>query len=335
MPEQLITIAENIRAQLLALAPDSARAIIEGLPPEGVLGAVAVVGLLLLWIIFALLGAVFGGGKKRRAEAEVEDDYVPQRAPERTPDRGSQRADPPRDAPRDAPRDLPRDLPRGPSPDLLRAPQGQPAASASTGDPRARFEDAIARGDKLAQANDHAGAVNIFKQALDYARQVAFAQPDSTEAQRLVAKALHKVGDASARAGDGQVARQHHEQALVLLRRIYNNNNRDPAVARELAVTLERLGAAAAASGDRFNARQAFEEELRISGAMAVQETSDLSWVRFKAVVHIMLGNLNDPDSRAHYEQARQLFETLERSGSIQSQDAQTLQQLRGVLGAA
>lgn len=327
MPEQLITIAENIRAQILALAPDSARAVVEGLPPEGVLGAVAAVGLLLLWIIFALLGAVFGGGKKRRAEADAEDDYVPQRTPERvaerTPerstDRGSPQADPPRDTFRDAPR----------------AAQGQTAASASTGDTRARFEDAIVRGDKLAQANDHASAVNTFKQALDFARQIAFAQPDSTEAQRLVAKALHKVGDASARAGDGQVARQHHEQALVLLRRIYNNNTRDAAVARELAVTLERLGAAAAASGDRHNARQAFEEELRIAGAMAVQETSDLSWVRFKAVVHIMLGNLNDPDSRAHYEQARQLFETLERSGSIQSQDAQTLQQLRGVLGAA
>lgn len=323
MPEQLITIAENIRAQILALAPDSVRAIVEGLPPVGVLGAVAAVALVLLWIIFSLLGAVFGGGKKRREEAKAEDDYIPERAPERVAERAPERA-PERPVDRSPPRSEPQ-----------RSPQTQPAAPISSGDARARFEDAITRGDKLSQSNDHAGAVNTFRQALDFARQVAFAQPESSEAQRLVAKALHKVGDASARAGDGQVARQHHEQALVLLRRIYNNNTRDAAVARELAVTLERLGASAAASGDRYNARQAFEEELRISGAMAVQETSDLSWVRFKAVVHIMLGNLNDPDSRAHYEQARQLFETLERSGSIQNQDAQTLQQLRGVLGAA
>jgi len=321
MPEQLIAIAENIRAQILALAPDGARAIVEGLPPEGVLGAVAVVGLLLLWIIFALLGAVFGGGKKRRDEAEAEADFIRERNLDRARDRGSERIP-----------ERPLDI-TPPRPDPPRAPQQ--ATPAGGGDVRARFEDAIARGDKLSQANDHVAAASTFKQALDFARQIAFAQPDSTDAQRLVAKALHKVGDASARAGDGQVARQHHEQALVLLRRIYNSNTRDPGVSRELAVTLERLGAAASAHGDRASARQAFEEELRIAGAMAVQETSDLSWVRFKAVVHIMLGNLNDPDSRAHYEQARQLFETLERSGSIQGQDAQTLQQLRGVLGAA
>jgi hypothetical protein len=47
-----------------------------------------------------------------------------------------------------------------------------------------------------------------------------------------------------------------------------------------------------------------------------------------------MLGNLNEGDSRAHYEQARQLFETLERAGQIQESDAQTLGQLRSVLSA-
>ncbi|KAF0177779.1 MAG: tetratricopeptide repeat protein [Hyphomonadaceae bacterium] len=307
MPEQIETIAENIRAQILALAPDSVRATVESLPAVAVLGAVAAVALILLWVILALLGAVFGGGKKKMEpdDAPVEATFRPE-SPRRN--RDPSRAEPARSL---------------------------PSAPASPGDLRARFDDALARGDRLAQSNDHAGSVNAYKQGLDFARQVAFAQPESLDAQRLVAKALHKVGDGSARAGEGQVARQHHEQALVLLRRMYGGNQRDPGVARELAVTLERLGAAAAAVGDRANARQAFEEELRIANSMASQETSDLSWVRFKAVVHIMLGNLNDPDSRAHYEQARQLFETLERSGSIQSQDSQTLQQLRGVLGAA
>lgn len=322
MPEQIETIAENIRAQILALAPDSVRATVESLPGVAILGAVAVVALLLLWIIFALLGAVFGGGKKKRARDEEE--AVESFRSERQPDRDQFSDRPPARAPS--------------RPEPVRQSGGAAPPSqtpASGGDTRGRFDDALSRGDRLSQSNDHAGAVNAYKQALDFGRQVAFAQPDSPEAQRLVAKALHKVGDASARAGDGQVARQHHEQALVLLRRIFGANPRDANVARELAVTLERLGASAAASGDRHNARTAFEEELRIASAMAQQETSDLSWVRFKAVVHIMLGNLNDPDSRPHYEQARQMFETLERSGSIQNQDAQTLQQLRGVLGAA
>lgn len=326
MPEQIETIAENIRAQILALAPDSVRATVETLPAAAILGAVAVVGLVLVWIIFGMLGAVFGGGKKRDAE---DDDTLPETTFRSAPARDEpQRRDPAR---HDPPRAEP------PRPDPVRA--GGAAApgpsAAASGDIRARYEDALARGDSLAQNNDHAGSVISYKQALDFGRQIVFAQPESLEAQRLVAKALHKVGDGSARAGDGQVARQHHEQALVLLRRMYAGNPRDAGVARELAVTLERIGASAAAAGDRANARQAFEEELRIANSMASIEASDLSWVRFKAVVHIMLGNLNDPDSRAHYEQARQLFETLERSGSIQSQDSQTLQQLRGVLGAA
>lgn len=323
MPEQIETIAENIRAQILALAPDSVHATVEGLPAVAILGAVAAVALLLIWIIFALLGAVFGGGKKKERAEEADEelarmrdyDRAADRAPERAPDRQPARSEPARSPPQGGPQAVP---------------QSPPAADA-----RGRYDDSISRGDRLSQNNDHAGAVAAYKQALDFARQIAFSQPDSLEAQRLVAKALHKVGDASARAGDAPVARQHHEQALGLLRRLYQGNPRDAGIARELAVTLERIGASASAAGDRHNARGAFEEELRIANVMAQQETNDLTWVRFKAVVHIMLGNLNDQDSRAHYEQARQLFETLERSGSIQSQDAQTLQQLRGVLGAA
>lgn len=317
MPEQIETIAENIRAQILALAPDGVRATVESLPAVAILGAVAAVALLLLWIIFALLGAVFGGGGKKARADEADEELARMRDYDRPAERAAERQ-PARGEPA-RPQGGPQAVPRSPPP----------------ADARGRYDDSISRGDRLSQSNDHTGAVQAYKQALDFARQIAFAQPDSLDAQRLVAKALHKVGDASARAGDAPVARQHHEQALGLLRRLYATNPRDSGIARELAVTLERIGASASAAGDRYNARGAFEEELRIANTMAQQETNDLTWVRFKAVVHIMLGNLNDQDSRAHYEQARQLFETLERSGSIQSQDAQTLQQLRGVLGAA
>jgi tetratricopeptide (TPR) repeat protein len=304
MPAELITIAEAIRAQLLALAPDTARATIETLPPVAVLGGVGVVVLILLWILFAGLGALFGGGRRRR-EAEEGAEYrasEPRREERREPLRDDRRA--------------------------------EPARAVAPADLAARHEELMTRGDRQAQGNDFQSALASFKEALDVARQLAFARPDAPEPQRFVAKALHKVGDVSARLGDTHAARQHHEQALVLLRRVYGANPRDAAIAREFAVTLERLGAAAAQAGDRAGARAAFEEELRIAAAMAQQESHDLAWVRFKAVVHIMLGNLNDPDSRAHYEQARQLFETLERASQIQPQDAQTLQQLRGVLSA-
>jgi hypothetical protein len=135
--------------------------------------------------------------------------------------------------------------------------------------------------------------------------------------------------------GDAQVARQHHEQALVLLRRLYQGSPRDLGIARELAVTLERLGAAASAAGDRSSARAAFEEEVRVAQAMIGLDPNDLGLRRFQAVIHVMLGNLNESDSRAQYDQARQLFEMVERAGGLPPADAQTLNQLRGVLGAA
>ncbi len=312
MPEQFETIAEAIRAQLLALAPDSVAAPLQTLPSVALLAIVAGVALLLLWIVLAALGAVFGGGRRKR-EREVERELSARRGQERGSDRRSAASD------------------RRADPAPAR-PGSAPAAPA--GDLAGRHEELMTRGDRQAQAQDFNGALATFKEALDAARQLAFQRPDAAEPQRLVAKALHKVGDASGRLGDGHAARQYHEQALVLLRRVNSVNPRDAGIARELAVTLERLGTAAAQAGDRVAARNAFEEELRIAGQMASQEQNDLSWVRFKAVVHIMLGNLNDHDSRAHYEQARQLFETLERANVIQDQDAQTLQQLRGVLQA-
>lgn len=327
MPEQLTTIAEAIRAQVLALAPDSVRAQVEALPAAAILGAVALVVLILLWIMFAGLGAAFGGGRRRR-EREVAEELQARRTELR---------DPPPGASDRRQEDRRRDERRAPQPQgqSQGQPQGQPQGSrapAGGGDLGRQHEELMNRGDRLAQSGDLQGALASFKDALDVARQFAFARPDAPEPQRMVAKALHKVGDVNARLGETHAARQAHEQALVLLRRVHASNPRDTGVARELAVTLERLGAAAAQSGDRAGARSAFEEELNIAGAMVQQERGDMSWVRFMAVVHIMIGNLNDPDSRAHYEQARQLFEQLERAGQIQDADAQTLQQLRGVL---
>lgn len=310
MPEQLINLAESLRLQLLALAPDSVAGPIRAMPPVALLAIVAGVALFALWVLLATLGALFGGGKNRREEVEEEPfrEYSERRLEERRSAANDRRADPPRGS---------------------ATPQSIPQADLGP-----RFEDLMSRGERQAQGNDFTAALATFKEALDVARQLAFQRPDAPEPQRLVAKALHKVGDVSARLNDPHGARQNHEQALVLLRRAYSLNPRDAVVARELAVTLERLGGAATQAGDRAAARQAFEEELRIASQMAQQEHNDLSWVRFKAVVHIMLGNLNDEDSRAHYEQARQLFEQLERARVIQDQDAQTLQQLRGVLQA-
>ena len=323
MPEQLETIAEAIRAQLLALAPDGVAGPLQSLPSVALLAVVAGVALLLLWIVLAALGAVFGGGRRKR-EREVEAELEARRHQhERGDDRRSAASDR-----RGDPAPPLRTTPK-PGPGLAPGPAAAPSA-----DLGARHDELMIRGDRQAQGNDFNGALATFKDALDVARQLAFQRPDAPEPQRLVAKALHKVGDASGRLGDGHAARQYHEQALVLLRRVHSVNPRDAGIARELAVTLERLGTAAAQGGDRNGARAVFEEELRIAGQMANQEQNDLSWVRFKAVVHIMLGNLNDHDSRAHYEQARQLFETLERANVIQELDAQTLQQLRGVLQA-
>lgn len=320
MPEQLVEIAEAIRAQVLAFAPDSVADQIRSLPPVAIVAALGVVALLALWIVLASLGALFGGDRRR--DHDEEESYEPRGYADRRHDAEPQYPDRAYDAHRDAANDrLGRSDP---------APQAPPPQRNFSG----LYEDLSVRADRLIQNNDLPAALATAREALDVARQAAFQQPESVGPQRLVAKALHRVGDLSGRLGDAHGARQNHEQALVLLRRLQSANPRDVAIARELAVTLERVGTAATQSGDRSGARAMFEEELRIASQMAAQEQGDLSWVRFKAVVHIMLGNLNEHDHRAHYEQARQLFETLERANVIQAQDSQTLQQLRGVLQA-
>jgi tetratricopeptide (TPR) repeat protein len=232
MPEQLETVAEAIRAQILALAPDSVAATVQSLPPVALLAIVGGAGLLLLWIVLAALGALFGGGGRRKREQEVERELASRRQQDLPQDRGPDR--------------------RAPASDRRSEPMPAPAQG---GDIAARHEDLMARGDRQAQGNDFNGALATFKEALDVARQLAFQRPEAPEPQRLVAKALHKVGDASGRLGDGHAARQYHEQALVLLRRVNASNPRDAGIARELAVTLERLGAAAAQAGDRTGAR--------------------------------------------------------------------------------
>jgi hypothetical protein len=315
MPDFLQSLADNLKLQILAIAPDSARASLEGLPGVAFLGGAGLIGLILVWILFSLLGALFGGGKKR----DEEEALAPRRAPE------SRREEPRRQTP-------PQQRPPQPAP-APAAPQPAPAQPGP--DSRAAYQEAMQCGNAALQSGDPGGALNNYKHALDIARQQSATRPDDVDAQRATAQAMHRVGDTYALRKEFNLARQHHEQALVILRRLANARPNDLTIAREVAVTLERVGAACAATGDRAGARKAWEEELAIAVKIAAADPKNLAWVRFQAVIYVMIGNLNESDSRARYEQARQMFEVLERAGQLQGSDQQTLNQLRQVLGAA
>jgi hypothetical protein len=351
MLEQIITFIHELREQLLAVAPNAVHDKLASLPMPVFTIVVGALVAFLFWSIVSLLLGAFGGKKG----LEIEDDaksktYEPERRsrnpdveilpsrakkpfdPFERPDRAPERMEPVlrRD---EEPAPAPRETVRAESP---AAPRAAPAFTAAPAEPdgptRADFDAAMAHGDRLASHGDFVGADTAFSDALAIARELALDARQDITSQRMVARALHRVGDVAGRLGDSEQARHHHEQALVMLRRLFAQHPDDVSIGREVAVTLERLGAGAMAAGDRPAARTAFEEELRIASQIAAREPRDFGWMRFKAVVYIMLGNLNEADHRAHYEEARRLLEVVERGGALQGADGQTLNQLRAVL---
>lgn len=361
MLEQIITFVQELREQLLAIAPNAVHDKLAALPMPAFSALVGVFVLFLLWSMISLLVGAFGGKKVK----EIEDDagreaYEPERIERRgrepdveiLPSRAKKPFDPFERPERASPRMEPvlrredsfereRERVAEPPPrepvQAEASPRGAQAFNAPPqqqpdGPTRADFDAAMAHGDRLASHGDFVGADTAFNDALVIARELALDSRQDATSQRMVARALHRVGDVAGRLGDAGQARHHHEQALVMLRRLLSQHPEDVAIGREVAVTLERLGAAAMAAGDRHSARVAFEEELRIASHIAAREPRDFGWMRFKAVVHIMLGNLNDPDHRAHYEEARRLLEVVERGGALQGSDGQSLTQLRSVL---
>lgn len=328
----------DFQTLVLAYAPDAIYPALKQIPPIAFAAASAGLSLFIVWSFFAALTRLFGGGR-RREQYDYDDNvvrYDHRAMPPPNPHAGAQAYDREQDEPAAFRRPVERRAAAfaaepqfAPAPPPM-APPPQPPAD----DRVARYEAVMDDGDAAAYAGDPQRALHQFREALDLARQLALPEPDNALAQRRVAKALLKGGDAVARIGDAAASRQWHDQALALLRRLYATQAGDIGLAREYAVTLERAGAGAAASGDKVAARQAFEEELRVVGGISHQYPNDPQWGRFRAVIHVMLGNLGEYDSRSHYEQARALFDSLERAGIIQQNDAQTLHQLRSVLTA-
>ena len=327
MPEDFESMIETLKQTALSLAPDALRAPLEALSPAALAALLLGIVIFVVWSILIAARALLGG---RHDEADFDLDPVPQgraavpMAPAR--DFAAAFATRPASPPTPPHEILPREVAFAPEPP---APVVDDAAAI------AEYDVAIEDGDRAAAAGDAQAALDRYKSGLTLARSVAFTRPDEVGAQRRVAKALLKSGDASARLGDTGGARQAYELALVLLRRLYATDEGDATLGREYAVTLERVGSAATAAGDKVSARQAFEEELRVIGIVAHRYPDEAQWGRFKAVVHVMLGNLVEYDSRVHYEQACALFDDLERVGLIQQDDARTLAQLRSVLNAA
>jgi hypothetical protein len=212
MPDFLQSLADNLKLQILAIAPDSARASLEGLPGVAFLGGAGLIGLILVWILFSLLGALFGGGKKR----DEEEALAPRRAPE------SRREEPRRQTP-------PQQRPPQPAP-APAAPQPAPAQPGP--DSRAAYQEAMQCGDAALQSGDPGGALNNYKHALDIARQQSATRPDDVDAQRATAQAMHRVGDTYALRKEFNLARRHHEQALVILRRLTDARPNDLTIAR-------------------------------------------------------------------------------------------------------
>jgi tetratricopeptide (TPR) repeat protein len=308
----------ELQRQILELVPDLLRPLFEKLSPLAFFGVLAGAALFFLWTTVAVLKHVFGSRGDRDDAVEERAAAAPFRA-HREPDSFRMR-EPLLEAREQRADTFEREAPVEPhDPEPLTV---------------ARFEEALQNGDRAGTAGDWTAALTLYRSALIAARSLALSNPDSAPVQRRVAKALLKSGDATLRLGDAAGARQLHEQAMALLRRLYATQPHDVALAREYAVTLERIGSASVAAGDKTAARQAFEEELRVVASIAHAQPHDPQWGRFRAVIHVLLGNLREYDSRSHYEQAHLLFDGLHRAGVIHQDDIRTLTQLRSVLVA-
>jgi tetratricopeptide (TPR) repeat protein len=198
-------------------------------------------------------------------------------------------------------------------------------------DPRPGFEAATSRGENGLMLGDLNAARANFEEAERIARRWAGEDPGA-ESLRAFSRTLLRLSETHQRAGAVEPARRAAQEALGAIRSVAEGRSGDIQAQRELAVALERVGGSAAAMGDKASARRAWEEELSIAARLAAVEAHDLSWQRFLAVVHVLMGNLGEHDALSHYDRALRHFEVCAQAGGLSPADAETRAQLKAAL---
>jgi serine/threonine protein kinase/tetratricopeptide (TPR) repeat protein len=160
-----------------------------------------------------------------------------------------------------------------------------------------------------------AEAKGQYETALELARQVAEAHPDSREAQRDVAVAHNKLGDVSLRLGDTRAALEAYRAGLAVSRRLADADPASAEAQRDLAVSHDRLGDVYLRLGDSQAARDAYRDGLAVSQRLADAGTATAQDQRALAIEHNKLGEvyLRLGDSAAAGEEYKKDLEIAQR----------------------
>jgi serine/threonine-protein kinase len=154
-----------------------------------------------------------------------------------------------------------------------------------------------------------AEAKKQYETAVDLARQVAEANPESREAQRDLCLAHERLGDVYQRLGDRKAARQEYEKGLAVRQPLADADPTNAQAQRDLFVSHIKLGDVSMGLGDHKAAREEYGKALEASRNMADADPTSTQAQRDLAASHDALGNValesGDPKAaREEYEEA-------------------------------
>jgi serine/threonine-protein kinase len=137
-----------------------------------------------------------------------------------------------------------------------------------------------------------AEAKRQYQTALDLARQVGEASPESAPAQRDVSVCHNKLGDAYLRLGDDRAALDQYRQGLEVRQRLADADKDNAEARRDLAVSHGNLGDVYMETGDYKAALESYKKGLEIDQRLADADPASAAARRDLAISHENLGDV-------------------------------------------
>jgi tetratricopeptide (TPR) repeat protein len=181
--------------------------------------------------------------------------------------------------------------------------------------------------DVASAAKRPAAAQHALARVAALARMAMEHAPDAA-AQRNLAGALLRLGEASSAVGDHANARAALEESCTLRQSIADAARRTPETLRDVAIVLERLGLAAQAAGDTEAACAHWEDELALAQHIFPAATAE--GLRFRAIVCAHLSTLKTLHAAAYRHDALARLAELELLGGLTARDQRLRTLLRG-----
>jgi tetratricopeptide (TPR) repeat protein len=158
-------------------------------------------------------------------------------------------------------------------------------------------------------------ALENYREQLRIARRLAAAESGDAQAQRTLAVAFNKIGDALLQQGETQKALESHRDSLKVFQRLAAADPKDAQAQHELAVAFGRVGDVLAKQGDVPKALENHRENLKIARRLAAANPRDAEVQANLVVALNRIGDilLEQGDTRQALENYRESFGITER----------------------